>query len=228
MKLVYDGKTKIVYELSDGNYLLKFKDDACGKDGVFDPGENQVGLTIEGKGVAVLKLSDFFFRKINEAGFPTHFVDCDVSKAEMTVRPATVFGKGIEVVCRYKAGGSFIGRYGDYIKAGETLFPPIVEITLKDDERGDPPITHHTLVLLGILRESEYDVLVNLVREISDVLKSECSQKGLDLLDLKLEFGRDREGKIMLIDEVSGDVMRVADKDGNLIEPLKLTEILIG
>jgi len=90
MKEVYKGKTKDVYALDDGNYMLQFKDDACGKDGRFDPGENQVGLRIDGKGRAGLQLSDFFFKAINAAGYPTHFIGCDIDKAQMTVRPAVI------------------------------------------------------------------------------------------------------------------------------------------
>ncbi|MCL1831337.1 MAG: phosphoribosylaminoimidazolesuccinocarboxamide synthase [Oscillospiraceae bacterium] len=227
MKQVFSGKTKTVFELPDGNYMLKFKDDACGKDGVFDPGENQVGLTIDGKGKAGLRLSEFFFKKINEAGFPTHFIGCDIDAATMTVRPATVFGKGLEVVCRFKATGSFVRRFGDYISDGAVLEPPLVEITLKDDNRGDPPVTRDIAVALGILTTDEFDKLSDLVRSIAGIIKNECAAKSLELIDMKLEFGRNKEG-IMLIDEVSGDIMRVYDKQGNAVEPIELTRIICG
>jgi len=224
MNLVYKGKTKDVYDLGDGNYLLKFKDDACGENGVFDPGANQVIGEIKGKGKAGLKLTDFFFKRINAAGYPTHFVDCDVDKAEMTVKPATMFGKGVEVICRYKAVGSFVRRYGQYVTGGEPL-DSLVEITLKDDERGDPLITRDALAMLNILTGEEHDTLVDLVKKISGVIKSALAEKGLELIDLKLEFGRDKDGKIMLIDEVSGDIMRVFDKDGKSVPPLELERI---
>ena len=74
MELVYTGKTKNVYALENGNYLLKFKDDCTGKDGVFDPGENSVGLTIEGIGRANLETSIHFFDLLKEAGIKTHYV----------------------------------------------------------------------------------------------------------------------------------------------------------
>ena len=106
-KLVYTGKTKDVFALENGNYLLKFKDDCTGKDGVFDPGENAVGLTIEGVGDVNLRMSVYFFEKINAAGIRTHFVSADLAKTTMEVLPAKVFGKGLEVICRYKAVGSF-------------------------------------------------------------------------------------------------------------------------
>ena len=226
MKKLYEGKTKDVYQLPDGNYLLKFKDDACGEDGVFDPGANQIGLTIQGKGKAGLKLSNFFFEKINSAGFPTHFVSCDVDKAQMVVCPAKMFGKGLEVICRYKATGSFVRRYGDYINEGALLTPAVVEITLKDDKRGDPLITRDSLAALGILSEKEHDTLVELVKGICALIKNECAQKKLELFDIKLEFGKAQDGKIMLIDEVSGDIMRVFDKQGKSVEPIELAEII--
>jgi len=228
MKQLYQGKTKDVYKLPDGNYMLLFKDAATGVNGVFDPGANQVGLTIEGKGKAGLKLTDFFFKKINEAGYPTHFISCDVERAQMVVKPAmmfgAMFGNGIEVICRYKAFGSFIRRYGQYVEEGTPL-DALVEITLKDDERGDPLITKDALIALNIMTEDEYYELVNLTKRIVSVIKNLYAEKGLELLDIKLEFGRDQNNQIMLIDEVSGDVMRVC-KDGKSVCPLELTEIM--
>jgi phosphoribosylaminoimidazole-succinocarboxamide synthase len=228
MKQIYDGKTKTVFALENGNCLLQFKDDACGKDGVFDPGENQVGLTIAGKGAAGLKLSAYMFEKINAASLPTHFVSADLAQAQMTVRRGEYFGKGIEVVLRYKAAGSFVRRFSDYITNGTVLETPLVELTIKDDSRGDPPITKEIAVALGILSEEEYFTVVRLMMDISGVIRSECAAKGLDLIDLKLEFGKDSDGNIMLIDEVSGDIMRVLDKDGKSVSPLELTEIITG
>jgi phosphoribosylaminoimidazole-succinocarboxamide synthase len=228
MKQIYKGKTKDVYQLQDGNYMLLFKDDATGANGVFDPGANQVGLSIKGKGKAGLRLSDYFFKKINEAGYNTHFISCDLEKAQMTVRPASLFGHsqgGIEVICRYKAYGSFIRRYGQYIEEGAPL-PSLVEITIKDDERGDPPISRDSLVALEILDEDGHDALVELTRRISEVVKNECAEKGLELIDIKLEFGVDENGEFILIDEVSGDIMRVCNKDGKTLSPMELTEIM--
>ena len=112
MNLVNHGKTKDVYVLENGNYLLKFKDDVTGRDGVFDPGANQVGLSIEGMGNAGLRLTVYFFEILKKLGVSTHYVSSDIDNNIMTVKPATVFGKGLEVICRYKAVGSFIRRYG--------------------------------------------------------------------------------------------------------------------
>ncbi|MCL2125099.1 MAG: phosphoribosylaminoimidazolesuccinocarboxamide synthase [Oscillospiraceae bacterium] len=224
MKMVKEGKTKDVYELEDGNYLLKFKDDVTGTDGVFDPGANTVGLTIEGMGSGGLRLTEFFFKKINEAGFPTHFVSADVDKAEMTIRPAVVFGDGLEVVCRYRSVGSFLRRYGGYVDEGQPL-DALIEVTLKDDARDDPLITRDTLDMLCILSEQEYDVLKYLAKEISKIIKNILAAKGMELYDIKLEFGR-VDGAIVLIDEISGGNMRVY-KDGAIVDPLDLVKLLL-
>ena len=129
MKKLYVGKTKDVYELENGNVLLKFKDDCTGKDGVFDPGENAVGLTIDGIGRANLETSILFFEKLKEAGIKTHYVSANVEEATMEVLPAKVFGKGLEVICRLVATGSFIRRYGAYIEDGTPLEGGYVECT---------------------------------------------------------------------------------------------------
>ena len=225
MNLVYKGKTKDVFDVGDGNYLLKFKDDVTGTDGVFDPGANTVGLSIEGMGRGGLRLTEFFFKKINEAGFPTHFVSADIGKAEMTVRPAEVFGKGLEVVCRYRAVGSFLRRYGAYAAKGQKL-DALVEMTLKDDERDDPLITCDTLETLGILAGGEYDTLKDLTKKITGVIREVLAEKGMELYDIKLEFGR-VDGGVVLIDEISGGNMRVY-KDGVIVDPLDLVGYVLG
>ena len=224
MKLVKEGKTKDVYELPDGNYLLKFKDDVTGTDGVFDPGANTVGLSIEGMGRSGLRITEYFFNKINDAGFPTHFISADIPNAEMTVHPAEMFGYGLEVVCRYRAVGSFFRRYGGYVTEGQKL-DAIVEMTLKDDAREDPLITRDTLDALGILTGAEYDVLKDLAKQISGIIKDVLSSRGMELYDLKFEFGR-VDGKIVLVDEISAGNMRVY-KDGAIVEPLDLANLLL-
>ncbi|MFC4024727.1 phosphoribosylaminoimidazolesuccinocarboxamide synthase [Oceanobacillus longus] len=226
MKLLYAGKTKNVYELEDGNYLLKFKDDVTGEDGVFDPGANTVGLSIEGAGKAGLKLTQFFFEKLKEQNIPTHFVDADIEKQEMKVVPATVFGQGLEVICRFRAVGSFLRRYGKYAEEGQRL-DAFVEVTLKDDERQDPPIGRDALHMLGILTKEEYSILKNLTKDISHVVKDELGKKEMELYDIKLEFGRNADNQIILIDEISGGNMRVY-KDGEYVQPLDLERLLLG
>ncbi len=226
MNLVYKGKTKDVYELENGNYLLKFKDDVTGTDGVFDPGANTVGLSIEGVGKAGLRLTKFFFEKLNHMGIPTHYVDADIENATMTVLPAKMFGKGVEVICRYRAVGSFMRRYGMYIAEGQPL-DGYVEVTLKDDERNDPLITDEGLEMLGIMSKEEYKTLADLTKKISEVVKDELAKKGMELYDIKFEFGRvGEDNHIALIDEISGGNMR-AYKDGEYIEPLELEKLML-
>jgi len=225
MKLVYTGKTKDVYALESGHYLLKFKDDGTvGEDGIFDPGGNKVGVTVAGMGNSSLRLTKFFFEKIEAAGIPTHYISADVENNTMTVKAAEVFGGGIEVICRFKATGSFMRRYGAYIKEGQDL-PAFVEVSLKDDERGDPIISKEGLSILGILSPEEYDDLVQLTRRICQIVKDELAAKGAQLYDIKLEFGR-CGGKVTLIDEISGGCMRVY-KDGAVVAPLDITKVLL-
>ena len=226
MELVYTGKTKNVYALEDGNYLLKFKDDVTGENGVFDPGANTVGLTLEGAGRAGLSLTKHFFEILKEKGIPTHYIDANIDEATMTVKPATVFGKGLEVICRYRAVGSFLRRYGLYAEEGQPL-DAFVEVTLKDDDRQDPPISEDALDMLGVLSKAEYAVLKDLTKQIGDVVKADLALKGIELYDIKFEFGRVGEDKqIVLIDEISGGNMR-AYKDGEYIEPLKLEQLML-
>lgn len=226
MKLLYKGKTKDVYELDSEKCLLKFKDDVTGENGVFDPGANTVGLTIEGVGKAGLRLTKFFFKKLNEQGIPTHYIDSNIEESTMTVKKATVFGNGLEVICRYRAVGSFMKRYGMYATEGQEL-DAFVEVTLKDDDRNDPPITEDALDMLGILSKEEYKVLKDLTKKIATVVKEELKVKDLDLYDIKFEFGRVGEDKhIALIDEISGGNMRVYKEDTR-VEPLDLEKIML-
>ena len=185
-KLVYTGKTKDVFALENGNYLLKFKDDCTGKDGVFDPGENAVGLTIEGVGDVNLRMSIYFFEKINAAGIKTHYVSADLANTTMEVLPGKVFGKGLEVICRYKAVGSFYRRYSDYI-----------------------------------------DDLKAMTQAITKIVADDLKEKGLDMYDIKFEFGYDADGKVMLIDEIASGNMRVY-KDGQYIDPMTLNQLFFA
>lgn len=225
-KLVYTGKTKNVYALENGNYLLKFKDDCTGKDGVFDPGENSVGLTIDGVGDVNLKMSVYFFEKINAAGILTHYVNADFDNTTMEVLPAKVFGKGLEVICRYKAVGSFYRRYSDYIEEGADL-PAYVEMTFKNDEKGDPLVTEDGLVALGVMTSEQYNDIKAMTQKITKIVADDLSSKGLDLYDIKFEFGYDSNGKVMLIDEIASGNMRVY-KDGNYIDPMTLSKLFFA
>ncbi len=225
-KLIYTGKTKNVYALPNGNYLLKFKDDCTGKDGVFDPGENSIGLTIEGVGDVNLRMSIYFFEKINAAGIRTHFVSADLQNTTMEVLPAKVFGKGLEVICRYKAVGSFLRRYGDYVEAGQDL-PAYVEMTFKDDAKGDPLVTKDGLIVLGVMSGEQYDEIKEMTQQITRIVADEMALRGMELYDIKFEYGYDEDGKVMLIDEIASGNMRVY-KDGQYIQPMTLSQLFFA
>lgn len=225
-KLVYTGKTKDVFELENGNCLLKFKDDCTGKDGVFDPGENAVGLTIDGVGDVNLRMSIYFFEKINAAGIKTHYISANLEDTTMEVLPAKVFGHGLEVICRHKAVGSFFRRYNEYIEEGADL-PAYVEMTFKNDALGDPLVTKDGLVALGVMTEKQYDDMKDMTQKITQIVADDLKEKGLVLYDIKFEFGYDADGSVMLIDEVASGNMRVY-KDGQYIDPMTLSELFFA
>ncbi|MBE6810728.1 MAG: phosphoribosylaminoimidazolesuccinocarboxamide synthase [Ruminococcaceae bacterium] len=225
-KLLYTGKTKNVYALENGNCLLKFKDDCTGKDGVFDPGENSVGLTIDGVGDVNLRMSIYFFEKINKAGIFTHYVSANLEDTTMEVLPAKVFGHGLEVICRYKAVGSFIRRYGDYIEEGADL-PAYVEMTFKNDAKGDPLVIKDALVALGVMTDKQYEDIKDMTQKITKIVADDLKEKGLDLYDIKFEFGYAPNGDVMLIDEIASGNMRVY-KDGEYIDPMTLSKLFFA
>ena len=226
MEKIYTGKTKDVFKLDNGNCLLKFKDDCTGKDGVFDPGENSVGLTIDGVGDVNLRMSIYFFEKLNAAGIKTHYVSANLEDTTMEVLPAKVFGHGLEVICRHKAVGSFIRRYGDYIEDGADL-PAYVEMTFKDDAKGDPLVIKDALVALGVMTDKQYEDIKEMTQKITQIVADDLKEKGLVLYDIKFEFGYDPDGNVMLIDEIASGNMRVY-KDGKYIDPMTLSELFFA
>ena len=226
LQLIYTGKTKNVYALDNGNCLLKFKDDCTGKDGVFDPGENSVGLTIEGVGDVNLRMSIYFFEKINAAGIRTHYVNANLEDTTMEVLRAKPFGHGLEVICRHKAVGSFIRRYGDYIAEGADL-PAYVEMTFKNDALGDPLVTKEGLVCLGVMTDEQYETVKEMTQKITQIVADDLKEKGMVLYDIKFEYGYDAEGNVMLIDEIASGNMRVY-KDGQYIDPMTLSKLFFA
>lgn len=224
MEVTYRGKTKNLFQ-EDGKFFMQFKDDMTGTDGVFDTGGNQVAGSVVGAGHECIKVSKYFFERLKEEGIKTHYINADLEKNVMEVKKASVFGKGIEVITRFVAVGSFIRRYGSYIEEGKPL-NNYTEITLKDDDRDDPLIIEDALVQLGILKEGEYDKICQMNIKISNIIKDILKEKGLDLYDIKLEYGRlAGSDEIVLIDEVSGGNMR-AYKDGKYIKPLELSKYM--
>ena len=226
MKTIYEGKTKNVYGLENGNVLLKFKDDCTGKDGVFDPGENTVGLTIEGIGKANLITSIHYFELLKKAGIKTHYISANIDDATMEVLPATVFGHGLEVICRLVATGSFIRRYGEYIEDGTPLEGGYVECTFKNDAKGDPLVTSEGLAALGVMSTEMFNSMKEQTLKITKIVADDLKSIGLDLWDIKFEFGYNN-GEVILIDEIASGNMRVY-KDGKIVDPVELTKLILN
>jgi len=223
MQHVYEGKTKSVFKLDDGNYLLKMKDDVTGENGQIDPGANSLMGTLEGMGNASLRMSRYYFELLAQKGIPTHYLDSDLTANTMTVKPAVTFGDGLEIICRFRVYGSFLKRYGRYAQKEQPL-EELVEVTLKDDERGDPPINEEALVQLGLLTHAEYATISTMTRQIARIIKEDLAAKGLELYDIKFEFGR-VDGQVMVIDDISGGNMRVF-KAGQQVDPLDLAVLV--
>ena len=226
MEKIYTGKTKDVYKLANGNVLLKFKDDCTGKDGVFDPGENTVGLTIEGIGKENLKTSIYYFELLRQAGIKTHYVSANIEEATMEVLPGKVFGHGLEVICRLVATGSFIRRYGEYIKNGTPLENGYVECTFKNDEKGDPLVTSEGLEALGVMSMAQFNQMKEQTLKITKIIADDLKTIGLDLWDIKFEFGYNND-EVILIDEIASGNMRVY-KDGVIVDPIELTKYILN
>ena len=231
MKKLYEGKTKDVYALDNGNVMLKFKDDCTGKDGVFDPGENSVGLTIDGIGKANLETSIHYFELLKAAGIKTHYVSANIDDATMEVLSAECFGKaqggnGLEVICRLVATGSFIRRYGEYIKDGTPLVGGYVECTFKNDEKGDPLVTGEGLAALGVMTPAMFESMKEQTLKITKIVADDLKTIGLDLWDIKFEFGY-HNGEVVLIDEIASGNMRVY-KDGKIVDPVELTKLILN
>ena len=159
----------------------------------------------------------------NAAGIRTHYVNATLDDVTMEVLPAKVFGKGLEVICRYKAVGSFFRRYGEYVEEGADL-PEYVEMTFKNDAKGDPLVTKDGLVALNIMTEKQYDDIKDMTRKVTRIVADEMKARGLDLYDIKFEFGYDKDGSVMLIDEIASGNMRVY-KNGEYIEPMTLSKL---
>ena len=226
MKKIYTGKTKDVFELENGNVLLKFKDDCTGKDGVFDPGENTVGLTIEGIGRENLKTSIYYCELLKQAGIKTHYVSANIEESTMEVLPGKVFGHGLEVICRLVATGSFIRRYGEYIQDGTPLNGGYVECTFKNDAKGDPLVTSEGLAALGVMSQEQFNSMKEQTLKITKIVADDLKTIGLDLWDIKFEFGYN-ENEVILIDEIASGNMRVY-REGKIVDPIELTKLILN
>jgi len=223
MKFIRHGKTKDVYSDDNGNVVLKFKDTVTGhaSSGESDPGGNDVVGEKAGVGSAALGMTVYFFEALKKLKVPTHYVGSDLSQNLLTVKPAKIFGKGLEFVVRYKAAGSFIRRFGDFATEGQKL-NSVYEVTLKDDARNDPVCSTQILVELGLATEKQLKEAESLTLKVCDFVRDDLAKKGLELVDIKVEIAPDASGKVMLIDEISGGNMRV-NKDGKQLDYITLS-----
>ena len=193
---------------------------------MFSPGSNTVGLTIEGIGKENLKTSIYYFDLLKEAGIKTHYVSANVEESTMEVLPGKVFGHGLEVICRLVATGSFIRRYGEYIENGTPLEGGYVECTFKNDEKGDPLVTAEGLAALGVMSLEMFQSMKEQTLKITKIIADDLKTIGLDLWDIKFEFGYNND-EVILIDEIASGNMRVY-KGNEIVDPIQLTKYILN
>ena len=176
MKTLYTGKTKDVLLDEEKNIVhLLFKDSMTGENGVFDPGSNTVGGSVEGKGKIGLAISKFFFELMEKNGIPTHYLGADVEKGLMKVRNLTV--PKLEFVLRYFTAGSMCRRFS--LEEGIVFDPPYAEVTLKDDIQGDPLISERLCIMKGLLKEGQYDEALDIVVKVGEEIDLSVTQAGV-------------------------------------------------
>ena len=223
MNTVYEGKTKTVFvDAASGECFLFFKDDATGEDGVFDPGSNTVGGSVTGKGRTGLEISKYFFELMEANGVPTHYISADIEKCMMKVRMVSV--PKLEFVLRYFTAGSMCRRFS--LEAGIPFDPPYLEVTLKDDDQGDPLISERLCIMKGLLKEGEYDRALALLLKAAAVLRDALAEMGLKLIDFKMEIGFDDERNIYIADEITPDIWRVQDENGDIPNQIECAKII--
>ncbi len=224
MKKLYEGKTKnVMLDEETGIVHLFFKDSATGENGVFDPGSNTVGGSVEGKGKVGLEVSKYFFELMEKNGIPTQYLGADLEQGLMKVRNLTV--PRLEFIVRYFTAGSMCRRFT--LEEGIPFEPPYAEVTLKDDEQGDPLISERICLMKGILKEGQYEEAQKVVLSVGEVLKKELASMNLTLIDFKIEVGYDETGKIYLADEITPDIWRVKDTDGNIPNQIDCAKMIL-
>ncbi|ARJ55970.1 phosphoribosylaminoimidazolesuccinocarboxamide synthase [Campylobacter cuniculorum] len=204
-ELLYEGKGKKMFKTEDEHFLItEFKDDLTAFNAEKRGNE-------KGKGALNCKISTALFHLLEKQGIPTHLVQT-ISENEQLVKKCKIIP--IEVIVRNVATGSLTKRLG--IKDGEILPFTLVEFCLKDDSLGDPFINdEHCLILNLVKDKTQIEELKTLARKINAVLLEFFDSKNLRLIDFKIEFGIDKEGKIILADEISPDSCRFWDKNTN-------------
>ena len=201
--LLYEGKAKKIWETEDKNLLIsEFKDSLTAFNGEKKSSE-------DGKGALNNKISTELFKYLEEKGIPTHYVDM-LDDNNMLHKRAEVIR--IEVIVRNIATGSLSKNLG--IK-DKTILPfTLVEFDYKNDELGDPKLNDQHCLILNLVNDTdELDYIRYMARRINTLLSEFYAQLDIKVVDFKLEFGRDKDGNIILIDELSPDNFRLWDKD---------------
>jgi len=200
-ELLYEGKAKKIWSTDDENLVIsEFKDDLTAFNGEKKSSE-------AGKGALNNKISTELFKLLDANGIPTHFVEM-LNDNHMLHKKADVIL--IEVIVRNIATGSLSRNLG--IEDGKVLPFTLVEFDYKNDDLGDPKLNDQHALILGLVDfQDELDKLRRMARQVNDILKPYFAEKGLNLVDFKLEFGKDKDGNIILIDEISPDNCRFWD-----------------
>ncbi|MGM0411206.1 MAG: phosphoribosylaminoimidazolesuccinocarboxamide synthase [Bacillota bacterium] len=200
--MIYEGKAKKLYETNSSKELIcEFKDDATAFDG------KKKGQ-IKDKGEMNTELTNIFFTMLEEKGIKTHLID-KISEKELLVKKVEIIP--VEVVMRNKAAGSIAKRLG--LKEGTDLSEAVLEFYYKSDELGDPMINQYHIFAQDMASEKELDEISELAFKINDYLKEFLASKNIDLIDFKLEFGKDSNGNILLADEITPDTCRLWDSE---------------
>ncbi|MEM0228329.1 MAG: phosphoribosylaminoimidazolesuccinocarboxamide synthase [Ignisphaera sp.] len=207
MEMLYEGKSKRIYVKNSDTLLMEFKDEVTAMDGT-------VKAVAKGKGIVNARISAYLFEFLEEAGMRTHYIDYDGMRT-LTVKRLSIIP--IEVIVRNYSYGSLLKRMPLY-KPLQKLDPPLVELHFKDDSLHDPLILVEDVLNAGLLTKNDMQTIANISLEVNKLLKDLFLSKNLTLIDMKLEFGRDRNGDIVLADEISGDTFRVLDENGEHLD----------
>ncbi len=200
-ELLYEGKAKKVFNTEDPEVLIvSYKDDATAFDG-------QKKGTIVGKGAINNRMTNHIFKLIEKEGIPTHLIE-ELNDRETAVKRVEIVP--LEVIVRNFSAGSFAKKLG--MEEGIRLRQPTLEFSYKNDELHDPFINRYYALALGLASEEEIDAITRYAFRINDVMQSYFASLGIELIDFKIEFGRNH-GQIILADEVSPDTCRLWDKE---------------
>lgn len=202
--LLYEGKAKRLYATDVEDVLfVEYKNSATAFNGLKK-------AEIEGKGILNNKISTLIFEKLKQHGIESHFIK-SVSEHEQLVKKVDIIP--LEVVVRNISAGSFAERLG--IEEGTKLKRPIVEFYYKNDALKDPLINNEHINILGIASKEEVETITNNAFKVNEALRKIFEEIDVVLVDFKLEFGRDKEGNILLADEISPDTCRLWDAETN-------------